>query len=53
MDILGILDLDPDQHENLCGSETLHKTLKSSNFIINGVLTVIEEIEHKCIEYNV
>ena len=23
MDIFGILDLDPDPHENLCGSETL------------------------------
>ena len=23
MDIYGILDLDPDPHENLCGSETL------------------------------
>ena len=35
MDMIGILDPDPDPHENLCGSETL--------FCFNGVLCSVSD----------
>ena len=35
MNMIRILDPDPDQHENLCGSETLMKTKQTDSIILH------------------
>ena len=42
MDIFGILDPDPDPHENLCGSETL---------LCRPLLALNEKNEKICVNY--